>query len=388
VDGGSKGAFVHLDVPKEHFADALRLAAEILRDPAFPAEEFEPYRQAWLQAIEASRSDPDAIAANVLGRHLYDWPPEDPRYVFTPDELIARVKNVRLEDAKRFYEEFYGASTTRVALVGDVDPHAVSPLLRSLLDSWTSPRPYARIVSPYRAVVPMRRSLETPDKAGASFQAAMQVNVTNTDPDYAALALGVFMTGGSESSRLWMRLRERDGVSYNVDSTLATDAVSRNGMFGVFATFAPDKASKVEAAVREELTRILDEGFAAEELAKAKEALVRRWRVYLAQDDNVANYLLYQLQDGRTFRHDADIENQVAALTPAHVHAAIKEHIALDRLSIVKAGNFSGPQTVARARVDTNGTRVGAHSRVTTEHVKGRTGSQSSEPMGTPSRTR
>jgi zinc protease len=131
-----------------------------------------------------------------LQRHLRPYPKGDVRYVSTIEESIADVKAVTLDDAKKFYTDFYGASNGEFSVVGDFDAPEISKLASELFGSWKSPRPFVRVGDTYRDVSAIDKSLETPDKANAVFVAGINLNVQDTDPDYAALVLGNYMLGG------------------------------------------------------------------------------------------------------------------------------------------------------------------------------------------------
>lgn len=71
--------------------DALRLAAELLREPAFPEAEFEQLRQERIAGGEQARSEPAAIAPTTISRHMSPYPPGDVRHVASPEERIAEL---------------------------------------------------------------------------------------------------------------------------------------------------------------------------------------------------------------------------------------------------------------------------------------------------------
>ena len=122
----------------------------MLREPAFPADEFEQLRQQRLAGLEQARSEPQAIGQLELQRHLRPWPKGDIRYVSTTEESIADVKAVTIDEAKKFYTDFYGASNGELAVVGDFDAAEISKLASELFGSWKSPRPFTRVGDIYR----------------------------------------------------------------------------------------------------------------------------------------------------------------------------------------------------------------------------------------------
>jgi zinc protease len=64
-----------------------------------------------------------------------------------------------------------------------------------------------------------------------------------------------------------------------------------------------------------------------------------------SQDQQLAARLASDLFVERTLKWDADLERKVAALTIAQVNAAVRKHISLDAVTIVKAGDFAHAKT-------------------------------------------
>ena len=337
--GGEGGS---IETLREHLPAALRLVAEVLRQPAFPEDEFEQLRRSALTSVDSSRSEPGALAAIELSRHLNPYPPEHWNYTTTLDERAGRLKALRLEDVRRCYEDFYGASHSELAVVGDFDPEETARLAAELFGDWKSPRRYERIPSRHFEVPPVDRVIETPDKANATYRAAAGLRLRDDHPDYVPLVLANHMLGGSSDSRLSRRIREREGISYSVGSYVSASSFDEKGEFGVYAIYAPQNRARIEALVREELARAVSEGFTAEEVATAKKGLLQARQVARAQDDTIASRLLSYLVLDRTFEWDAQIDRRIAAASPQEIAEALKRRIDPARLTVIRAGDFTG----------------------------------------------
>jgi zinc protease len=342
VFGGPTNAGAQIETTRQNLPAALRLVAEVLREPAFPADEFEQLRQQRLAGLEQARSEPQAVGQLELQRHLRPYPKGDVRYVSTVAESIDEVKAVTLDEAKRFYSDFYGASNGELAVVGDFDAAEISKLATELFASWKSPRPFVRVGDSYRDVPPLDTALETPDKANAFFMAGINLNVQDTDPDYAALVLGNYMLGGGFlNSRLATRVRQKEGLSYGISSQFQASSLDRTGVFMVMAIYAPQNAQRLEAAIKEELARALADGFTDDEVKAAKAGWLQSNQVTRAQDNALAGRLNTVAYINRTLAWDAELESIVAGLTPAEIKAALAKHISLAKISFVKAGDFA-----------------------------------------------
>ena len=167
---------------RESLPDVLRLAAEVLREPAFPDKEFEELRLENLAAIEQQKSEPNALAPNAFQRHMNPYPKGDVRYVQSLDEAHASYKAATLDEAKAFYAGFYGASTGELAVVGDFDAAQTAALAAELFGGWKSPARYERVPQVYHEVAAENRSLETPDKANAFFIAGQNLPLATRTP--------------------------------------------------------------------------------------------------------------------------------------------------------------------------------------------------------------
>jgi zinc protease len=341
VFAGAMQATVIIETVRENLPAVMRLMGEVLREPSFPASEFDQLKQEALAAIEQQRSDPGAIAQNELARHLNPWPKTDPRYVMTPGEQTEAIRAATLEDAKKFHADFYGASDAQLAVIGDFDDKQIAQVTSELFANWKSPRPYARLVGVYREVPALNKSFETPDKANANFVVGLNLNLRDDDPDYPALVFGNYLLGANSASRLRVRIRDREGISYGVGSGLSASALDKTGTFSSFAIYAPQNVVKLEAAYKEELAKALAEGFTAEEVAKGKSGYLQTRQINRAQDNVLAGTLASYLFLDRTFKWDEEFERKISALTPEQIQAAMRRHIDPSKITIIKAGDFA-----------------------------------------------
>jgi len=340
ISGTSTRANVSISTIRASFPDTLRLAAEVLKEPVFPETEFEQLRQAAISSVENARTDPQGQAVNALRRHVSPYPKGDPRYYPTFDEEIENYKKLTVADVKKFYADFYGASSAELAIVGDFDASEVQKLATELFGAWKSPVPYTQVKREWTKLEPVNRSIETPDKANAIFLAITTLPVDDDDPDYPALFVANTILGSGPESRLFGRIRGKDGLSYSVGSQLVVPTNEKFAQFLVIAQCNPQNILKVEADFKDEIAKALATGFTAEELATAKKTYFQDQQVARSQDRNLAGQLAQNAQYGRTMARDAALDAKIAALTPADISAALKRRLDPSSISIFKAGDL------------------------------------------------
>jgi zinc protease len=344
VGGGGGQASASIVSTRANLDAVLEIALDVLRNPAFPENELETLRASALASLEASQSEPQSIVARAFGRQWNPYPPNDVRYTPTVEEERAFLSSVNVKSLKDFHSGFYGASNAEVSIVGDFDPAAVQKLLAAKLDGWKSPKPYKEVTTPYPApaIEPKNQVFETPDKENAVFLAGMPLKLRDSDADYPALVLGNYLFGGGASSRLFTRIRGREGLSYGVGSQLSAPAASDGGRFVVQAIAAPQNADKVEASFRDELATVLRDGFSDEELKTAKDSYLLSRQVGRSQDGALTGLLLGHLHNGRTMAWDADFEAKIRALTADEVRAALQRYLDATKMAFMKGGDFKG----------------------------------------------
>ncbi|HZZ92471.1 MAG TPA: insulinase family protein [Usitatibacter sp.] len=338
--GGPGGSF---QTTGANLPAAIRLVAHVLREPAFPANEFEQLKTQAITSITAQLSEPTALAADVINDHFNIYPQGDWRYVPSLHEALDEVKASKLEDAKRFHDRFYGAAPAEIAIVGDFDEAAATEAIKQAFADWKPQVPFKRVEMEYQDVAPIEKSIETPDKENAVFLARQNVEMRDDDPDYPALYLADYIVGGGAGfdSRLTARIRQKEGLSYGVGSDLSVGSLDRAGSWTAYAITAPQNMAKVEAAFRDEMQLALRGGFTDAEVQGAKSGILQQRAQNRAQDGTLAGAWAANLYLGRTFEFSKDFERKLLAVKTADVNAALRKYIDPAKLTIVKAGDFA-----------------------------------------------
>lgn len=344
--GGGGGALGQLtfsvQAKRDTLPKALTLLGEILREPAFPVEEFETRKRAMKAGLSSSLTEPGALASNRLARALSPYGKDDVRYVPTAEENLERVNAVTLEQVRALYETQVGATKGELAVVGDFDPDATVARVKEILAGWESKVAVRRIErKPPPDRTGTKEDIRTPDKENAVFTAGLAFPLTETDPDYPALRLGNFILGGSTlASRIGDRIRQKEGLSYGATSSFSAAAQDPVASLTINAITNPVNIDKVDVAAAEELDKFLKEGPSLAELADAQKAFLESQKVSRTTDSAIAGQVVSNLYLGRTFAWAAEQEKRIAALTPEDVKKAFQKHVDPKKLVIIRAGDF------------------------------------------------
>jgi len=341
IGGAGNNIVVSVETTRPNLLPTLRLIGEVVKTPAFDAKEFELMRTENLAGIEQNKSEPTFLASIALQRALNPWPKTHPLYVGTVDEQIADLKNVKLDEVQKVYTDLVGASHGDLAMAGDFDRDSVTAVVTELFGAWKSPKPFARMKRKAFDVAATTEQIETPDKANALWLSGVNLAVRDDQPEYASLTLANYILGGGFlNSRLAVRIRQKDGLSYGVGSAFGAQALDSAAIIQTYAIYNPENVVRLESAFGEEIGRWVKEGVAADELEKAKQAWLQQRMQSRARDAELVGRLSQQTFQGRTMAFDQALEDRVAKLTVNEVNATVARLVNPAKFTVIKAGDF------------------------------------------------
>ena len=341
VSGSPWVAAAKLTTKRDSLTAALTLLAEVLREPAFPASEFEQLVRRSVGGVEAAATEPTSIAGVQLTRTVKPYAVNDVRYTADFAEQITALKAVNREAVAGFYRRFWGANNAELAIVGDFDAAEVQALVARLFGDWQAVGPYVRLSQPAATVFGQRMVALTPDKPNAFALGVLPLRLADTDVDFPALRVAVHVLGaGGFDTRLLTRLRQQDGLSYGAGANLSASNFELSGALTFYAIFAPQNLARVQQGFAEELARFVKDGISADELASAKKAIVAGHDTRRADDAGVAGAWAVWLESNRSFAFEAGLDAKLMALSTGQVNAAIHQWFDPARIDWSLAGDF------------------------------------------------
>ncbi len=184
-------------------------------------------------------------------------------------------------------------------------------------------------------------SIDIKDKEQTTLGVMFDVKMKDTDADYAPWLVAAQVLGGYTGSRLWMRLREKEGLSYGVGTWAFAGSLDDAGGFGGYAIVAPQNLVKATASFIEEFTRMATRPVTADELQQAKDSWIKEQDTSLSDDNYQIQMLENQLYRNRTTQFTKELRAKIQAVTADEVARVAKAYYDPKRLTIVDAGDHS-----------------------------------------------
>ena len=343
ITGQGQNLMVNFDTVRTNLPAVLDLLRDILRAPTFPQSEFDLLVKENMAAIEAQKNEPQSVASRAAGElKNVAYKKGDIRYSKSLEQSLADYSAAKLDNVKDFYKNFYGANASEFTLVGDFDAKEIKAKLATVLGDWNSHTRFVRAPSLPFPAAGQAKTIETPDKANAFYLAVLPFELNDQSEDYPAMLMANNILGGGIKSRLFGRLRQKEGISYGAGSGLSVPSLDKTATVTLYAIYAPQNLQKLQTGVKEELALIVKDGVTAEELADAKRSIAQETNVRRSQDPALAGTLRNQLFLNRSMAFDAALDAKLAAVTLDQVNAAIRKYLKPESFAHFYAGDFAG----------------------------------------------
>jgi zinc protease len=341
---------VAVQCKKDTLPKVTELLRKVLREPTFPEDQFDLLKRRKLEGLKQSQSEPNALAIRALQRTLNPYPKDDVRYMPTIKEEIDRTEATTLAQVKKLYAEQLGGGNVELAAVGDFDADQLTKDFKGILKGWKTETKYERIQrDPNLKVKGDKQSINVPDKANALYLSGHAVDLKDDDTGYEAVLLGSYLVGEAPlASRISNRVRGKEGLSYGAGARVRGGSLDRAGTAMIFAICAPANLNKVDAAVADELAKLLKGGVTDEEVKNGIKGYLLREQTGRGNDSAIAQDLLTQLRQGRTYKFEAEREKKIAALTAKEVSAALRKVFDPKRLVTVEAGDLKKKEALPK----------------------------------------
>lgn len=324
---------------KDDVPMVIDLLAEQLREPAFNEEDLATLKKRYSGQLRRAKESTRTQANREFLRTLY--PEGHPNYAPRVDDEIERLEKITVDDLKAFHDRNSGLGSIRVVAVGDVNEKALAKVLKKKFKGWKK-SPLSLIPTDKRANPPQAKTtyVTLADKTSTDTYLGQAVGIDRNHEDYYPLYVGIYVLGGNFSARLMQTVRDEQGLTYGIGSTLRGVDNGNDGYWYTWGTFAPELLAQGKEATLEQIEKWVKDGITAEELDAKKNTITGSYKVGLATTRGLAGQILTNAERGRPTSFLDDYPGLINSLTLDQVNKAIRKYIHPDQLVIVTAGTI------------------------------------------------
>jgi predicted Zn-dependent peptidase len=325
-------------VARPHLEPAVDVLVDMLRRPLFAPEEVEKERRVIMEELAAVADSPPQQVDILLDETL--WPDQPLGRDVAGSE--ATVSTISREMALEYLHRQYAPNNAVVSVAGAIEHDEVLELVQAALGDWPRGIPTGWFPA-VNGQDGARLSLRYKKTEQAHISLAVR-GLPSRHPDRFVLDLLSVVLGEGMSSRLFLELRERRGICYDVHSY--TGHFLDAGAFVVYAAVDPAKATEAVEALLVELAR-LREGVSEEELARVKELAKGRLLLRMEDTRTVSGWIGSQELLLNHVRTADEVVELVGAVTVADLVRVARDLILADQLSVAIVGPFRSDKRFA-----------------------------------------
>ncbi len=319
----------------ENTAEVLGLWAEILRQPAFPADKVELAKVGLRRSI-AGRNDemlPMLFRTGTLAIYGKDSP-------WSAQPEYATVEPISPGDCQALHAKIFVPERMIVAVYGDFRAADMKKLLAARFGDWKKSGTPKPVLPPTPTSVEPRLVFAPKDDVTQSGIVVAEPGSRADDPDYAALQVLEQGLGGGFSSRMFQHIRTQRGLAYAAGARAGSD-FQKPGIFMGFTLTRNDSTMTALGLVRDEVRAVTQSPFTGSELQAAKQAVVNGY-VFNFEDPS---QVLFRAAYYEAIGYPADFlqryQKALEDVTSEGVLAAAKRKIHPDRQVAIIVGKES-----------------------------------------------
>jgi predicted Zn-dependent peptidase len=328
ADAASDYWLISLKTVVADFPEILALAAEILRYPTFPKAEVELEKRLVLQSIRSQQEQPFNVAFNQLRQSMYADHPYGSSILGTEES----VPTLTQQDLLEYHQAYFRPDNLVISLSGRLSLETAVNLINDIFGSWEIP--HRSLIAP---TLPVLNAQPYPRVTAQDTQQSIimlgYLGAGVKSEDYAPLKLLSTYLGNGLSSRLFVELREKRGLAYDVSAFYPTRLGS--SQFVMYMGTAPDNTAIAVEGLKMEAERLCQQTLVKYELTAAKNKLLGQYALGKQTNGEIAHLFGWYETLGLGLPFDSDFQEQVSQVTAADAQRVAQTYLQSPYLSMV-----------------------------------------------------
>ncbi len=338
--GGEYNAFTSKEytgywfkVANNKLSKALDIMGDMLFNSLFSPEEIEREKGVIIEELNMYEDNPQMHIEDIFETCLYGDTPAGRETIGTKEN----IRRFKREDFIKYLQTQYGAKSVYIVLAGAVKPGS-KKLVANIFSEFKINKPQVKVAVIEKQSAPrLKTSFKKTDQVALS----LGVRACPVDhPDEFKLKLLSIILGGSMSSRLFINLRERNGLAYYVRTS--TEFYSDSGYLTTQAGVPKEKTNAAIKIILAEYKRMTAELVPAKELKRAKDMLQGRVLLQMEASDNLANWYARQAMYRKKMLTPGEMLKIIKKISPEQIRTIARQVFVNKKLNLALIGDVKG----------------------------------------------
>lgn len=317
----------YITIPSKYFEEALELHADMLMNPLIPRKELEKERKVVLEEISKDENSPNHVVYDNLVSLLYTDHPYK-RKVIGKKNII---ETIHRDEILNFYNTWYTPSNMVTVIAGDVDTQKALELIKKNFSGNETKAPKIKYPKEKQLTQQARKVAYLPSESAYMLIGFRSVDINKNDA-YALDVLAAIL-GDGRSSIFYQEIKDKLQLAYSISAVNSTS--KDDGIFYISANFTPDKLSKLETKIFEEINKIKKDGVTPEQVSLAQNIIERDTYYQRESISNIAQEIGYTMvtSDNNIKIYDNYVEN-IKNVTPADVKRVANKYLGIEKSAV------------------------------------------------------
>ncbi|MGH1394514.1 MAG: M16 family metallopeptidase [Trichormus sp.] len=310
------------------FPQILSLTGRIVRSPTFPTTQVELERRLTISNIRSQKEQPFTLAIEQIRRAIYQHHP----YALSVMGDENTVNNITQEDLIHYHQTYFRPDNIVISIAGRVTFNEAVALVEEVFGDWQIPeQPLPQINLPEISVEPQTQI--KPIHTQQSIVMLGYLGAAVNSADYAALKLLSTYLGNGLSSRLFVELREKRGLAYEVSAFYPTKLYPAS--FLVYMGTAPENTTIALEGLRTEVELLCSTELTQTSLQAAKNKILGQYALGKQTNGQIAQiYGWYEIL-GLGIDFDRQFQEMTTAVSAEDALIAARRYLQKPYLSLV-----------------------------------------------------
>jgi len=323
----------YVKVNSEHLDLALDMLSDMLINSKFEQKEINREKGTIVEEINMYDDDPKRYSGVLLAETIFKSNPLGRDIAGSKKTVRAMTRNKIVN----FKNKHYISNNMVMSVAGNIDSKKTKVLIEKYFGN--------NLKNKQKIKFEKFKSQQTKPQINLKYKDSAQVHLafgflgsSYKDKDLTATQILATILGGSMSSRLFINIRERQGLCYYIYSR--PDVYQDTGSLDIHAGLDKNRIYEAVELILKELKKIKDKGITNDELKKAKEYIKGKMILNLEDSEAVASwYGVQQLLINKTKTPEQKI-NEIMKVTKADVDRVAKKIFQTKKINLALIGPF------------------------------------------------
>ncbi len=317
---------------KKNKKRAFEILGKFIKDPRLDIDDIERVKLQFIAGIKKQEESPYFLANQKLNKELFGEHP----YSRVGIGKIESIKNISKADIANFVSKKLVKENLIIGVSGDITPEEISSYLDRVFGELKFKQRHKTLPKPKFEIENKQINMKKNFPQNVVMFAGKSVKRTHKD-FYPLYIANYILGGGSFSSRLVNKVREKNGLVYSIATYLGIEKYAP--MFnGYFAT-TEDNFENAKNITLKEIKKIAKNGITKKELQNAKAFLIGSFNLRFSSISDISSMLVAMQYHELGIDFLEKRNDMVKNIKLDEVNEAIKTHIKSDELLFVKVGN-------------------------------------------------